>query len=254
MVESCGRGASNNENPSDRTKQTIFDIELKRRPRCNNWQSPDIYGFSSTRWRHFQLFVEATEIDIVEERPQQVRVKNRRLIFGALINEEMRFQLVFPFRLKVKDLRSLIESTIETFRKERRLQQHAKPIKYEMDQLIDPSQAGNIDGLYAVIEQNPHMLAQIDDIPFFDTSLHVTACAGHLQYATEITSDSNSREIERFLNEVGEKRATMLETSPNPQQTQDLDFIQPEAPAATNDWSNSELVEPQNLSQDDLDD
>ncbi|KAF2318771.1 hypothetical protein GH714_010600 [Hevea brasiliensis] len=55
-----------------------------------------------------------------------------------------------------------------------------------MELLMEASQAGNIDGLYAAIRENPNILAQIDAVPFVDTPLHAAASAGHIQYAREI--------------------------------------------------------------------
>ncbi|KAF2318785.1 hypothetical protein GH714_010713 [Hevea brasiliensis] len=55
-----------------------------------------------------------------------------------------------------------------------------------MELLMEASQAGNIDGLYAAIRENANILAQIDAVPFVDTPLHAAASAGHIQYAREI--------------------------------------------------------------------
>ena len=55
-----------------------------------------------------------------------------------------------------------------------------------MELLVAASQTGNIDALYAAIRENPNVLAEIDDVPFVDTPLHVAASAGHVQYAMEI--------------------------------------------------------------------
>ena len=37
-----------------------------------------------------------------------------------------------------------------------------------------------------LIAQNPPVLEDIDSTPFVQTPLHVAACAGHVQFATEI--------------------------------------------------------------------
>ncbi|KDP39951.1 hypothetical protein JCGZ_03482 [Jatropha curcas] len=52
--------------------------------------------------------------------------------------------------------------------------------------LSKASQLGSIDGLYAVIRNNPNALSNIDQIPFVDTPLHIAAFAGHIQFAMEI--------------------------------------------------------------------
>ncbi|CAJ1978534.1 unnamed protein product [Sphenostylis stenocarpa] len=48
------------------------------------------------------------------------------------------------------------------------------------------AQEGDVDRLYTVIQENPHVLEDIDSIPFVDTPLHVAASVGHLPFATEI--------------------------------------------------------------------
>jgi len=48
------------------------------------------------------------------------------------------------------------------------------------------AQQGNIDSLYILIEQNPHVLEDIDSIPFVETPLHVAARAGHIEFVNEI--------------------------------------------------------------------
>ncbi|ESW05243.1 hypothetical protein PHAVU_011G164400, partial [Phaseolus vulgaris] len=48
------------------------------------------------------------------------------------------------------------------------------------------AQQGDIDSLYRLIEQNPHILEEIDLIPFVETPLHAAARAGHVQFAKEI--------------------------------------------------------------------
>ncbi|XP_058009479.1 uncharacterized protein LOC110660842 [Hevea brasiliensis] len=55
-----------------------------------------------------------------------------------------------------------------------------------MIRLLNATEEGNIDGLYAAIGENPHIFDQIEEIPFADTPLHGAAFAGHIQYAMEI--------------------------------------------------------------------
>ncbi|XP_024626529.1 ankyrin repeat-containing protein BDA1-like [Medicago truncatula] len=54
------------------------------------------------------------------------------------------------------------------------------------EKLKAAAQAGNIDLLYAVIDDDPFILEHIDSIPFVETPLHISADMGHLQFATEI--------------------------------------------------------------------
>ncbi|WJX87948.1 hypothetical protein P8452_70082 [Trifolium repens] len=55
-----------------------------------------------------------------------------------------------------------------------------------IEQLKAAAEAGNIDLLYAVIQDDPYILEHIDSIPFVDTPLHIAASMGHLRFATEI--------------------------------------------------------------------
>jgi len=48
------------------------------------------------------------------------------------------------------------------------------------------AQAGDIDLLYTVIQDDPSILDIIDLIPFVETPLHIAATMGHLQFASEI--------------------------------------------------------------------
>ncbi|GAU30437.1 hypothetical protein TSUD_392500 [Trifolium subterraneum] len=52
--------------------------------------------------------------------------------------------------------------------------------------LIAAAQAGNIDLLYTIIQDDPSIFEDIDLIPFIETPLHIAASVGHLQFATEI--------------------------------------------------------------------
>ncbi|XVE99498.1 hypothetical protein REPUB_Repub03eG0204000 [Reevesia pubescens] len=54
------------------------------------------------------------------------------------------------------------------------------------DKLREAAQAGNIDGLYAIIEEDPCILERIDQIPFIDTPLHQAVVAGQNDFAMEI--------------------------------------------------------------------
>lgn len=67
--------------------------------------------------------------------------------------------------------------------------------------LREASQAGNIDALYALIQENPYVLQHIDKVPFVDTPLHVAASAGKLSFAVEIMNLKHS--FARKLNQFG---------------------------------------------------
>ncbi|XVF23817.1 hypothetical protein REPUB_Repub13aG0072200 [Reevesia pubescens] len=54
------------------------------------------------------------------------------------------------------------------------------------ERLRGAAQAGNIDELYALIREDGYVLESIDQIPFFDTPLHIAAAAGHTDFAMEI--------------------------------------------------------------------
>ncbi|KAL5551312.1 hypothetical protein UlMin_001488, partial [Ulmus minor] len=45
---------------------------------------------------------------------------------------------------------------------------------------------GNIDALYALIQEDAHLLEHIDKLPFVDTPLHIAASAGQCSFALEI--------------------------------------------------------------------
>ncbi|KAF2284997.1 hypothetical protein GH714_034219 [Hevea brasiliensis] len=55
-----------------------------------------------------------------------------------------------------------------------------------MDMLMNSSEEGKIDDLYAAIQENPHILDLIEEIPFAETPLHAAASVGHIQHAMEI--------------------------------------------------------------------
>ncbi|CAN8256204.1 unnamed protein product [Cochlearia groenlandica] len=46
--------------------------------------------------------------------------------------------------------------------------------------------SGNIDHLYELIKQDPYVLAEIDNVPFIDTPLHVASVAGKIEFAMEV--------------------------------------------------------------------
>ncbi|KAJ7954576.1 Ankyrin repeat-containing protein [Quillaja saponaria] len=54
------------------------------------------------------------------------------------------------------------------------------------ESLTAASQAGDISQLYTSIQEDPYILERIDDIPFFETPLHIAASAGHTRFAVEI--------------------------------------------------------------------
>ncbi|MED6158232.1 hypothetical protein PIB30_030979, partial [Stylosanthes scabra] len=52
--------------------------------------------------------------------------------------------------------------------------------------LQQAANSGDINILYDAIEQNPHVLEEVDAIPFVDTPLHSAAFAGHIEFCIEI--------------------------------------------------------------------
>jgi hypothetical protein len=71
-----------------------------------------------------------------------------------------------------------------------------------MDQsLKDAAQQGNIDTLYALIQEDPYVLERIEDIPFVETPLHIAAFMGRTWFATEIMKLKPS--FARKLNQNG---------------------------------------------------
>ena len=65
----------------------------------------------------------------------------------------------------------------------------------------EASQTGNIDALYALIQEDPYLLQHIDQVPFIDTPLHIVASAGKLDFAVEIMNLKPS--FARKLNQFG---------------------------------------------------
>jgi len=54
------------------------------------------------------------------------------------------------------------------------------------DRLKAAAEAGDIDHLYTVIQDDPYILERIDSIPFVETPLHIAASMGHFEFAIEI--------------------------------------------------------------------
>ncbi|VVA32324.1 Hypothetical predicted protein [Prunus dulcis] len=52
--------------------------------------------------------------------------------------------------------------------------------------LMKAAQEGDIDGLYALIQEDSCILERIDQVPFVHTPLHVAASAGNTQFALEM--------------------------------------------------------------------
>jgi hypothetical protein len=55
-----------------------------------------------------------------------------------------------------------------------------------IDQLKVAAEAGNIDLLYTVIQDDPSVLENIDSKQFVKTPLHIAALRWHLRFAAEI--------------------------------------------------------------------
>ncbi|KAL3530132.1 hypothetical protein ACH5RR_009454 [Cinchona calisaya] len=58
--------------------------------------------------------------------------------------------------------------------------------------LAEASQTGNTEAFYALLQQNPYLLDDIDKIPFVDTPLHISASAGFTHFALEILTLKSS--------------------------------------------------------------
>ncbi|XP_024030657.1 uncharacterized protein LOC21406178 isoform X2 [Morus notabilis] len=63
------------------------------------------------------------------------------------------------------------------------------------------AERGDIDMLYSLIREDPHVLDRIDDTPFVDTPLHIAASLGHAKFATEAMLLKSS--LARKLNQDG---------------------------------------------------
>ncbi|GKV52100.1 hypothetical protein SLEP1_g58697 [Rubroshorea leprosula] len=56
------------------------------------------------------------------------------------------------------------------------------------ERMREVSEAGNVNDLYELIQQNPYVLKRIDEFPFVDTPLHRAASGGHIDFAMEIVN------------------------------------------------------------------
>ncbi|GKV28506.1 hypothetical protein SLEP1_g37550 [Rubroshorea leprosula] len=65
----------------------------------------------------------------------------------------------------------------------------------------DAAEAGDIEALYALIQENPFVLESIDRFPFIDTPLHIAAFKGHIDFAMEMMNLKPS--YARKLNPAG---------------------------------------------------
>nr|XP_018441850.1 PREDICTED: uncharacterized protein LOC108813717 isoform X2 [Raphanus sativus] len=62
-----------------------------------------------------------------------------------------------------------------------------KVLPLAMDpRLQQAAESGSIDGLYALIDENPYILENIDAVPFINTPLHVAAASGNIEFAMEM--------------------------------------------------------------------
>ncbi|XWS66047.1 hypothetical protein CRYUN_Cryun05aG0166800 [Craigia yunnanensis] len=50
----------------------------------------------------------------------------------------------------------------------------------------EAAQSGNIDALYELFREDPHLLERIDEVPFIETPLHTAAAAGQVDFAVEM--------------------------------------------------------------------
>ncbi|XP_022973226.1 ankyrin repeat-containing protein BDA1-like [Cucurbita maxima] len=46
--------------------------------------------------------------------------------------------------------------------------------------------SGDIDSLYLILQEDAYILERIDQVPFVDTPLHISASAGHVPFSLEI--------------------------------------------------------------------
>ncbi|KAJ4957940.1 hypothetical protein NE237_025051 [Protea cynaroides] len=71
-----------------------------------------------------------------------------------------------------------------------------------MDQrLIDVAEAGDIEGLYTLLKEDPTILDKVDDVGFINTPLHIAVIKGEARFAAEIANLKPS--FARKLNEDG---------------------------------------------------
>ncbi|GLU07205.1 hypothetical protein SLE2022_241700 [Rubroshorea leprosula] len=69
------------------------------------------------------------------------------------------------------------------------------------ERMRDVAEAGDIDALYALIQENSFVLESIDRFPFVDTPLHIAASKGHIDFAMEMMNLKPS--YARKLNPTG---------------------------------------------------
>ncbi|GLT43896.1 hypothetical protein SLA2020_178220 [Shorea laevis] len=69
------------------------------------------------------------------------------------------------------------------------------------ERMREVAQAGDVDDLYALIQENPFVLANIDAVPFIDTPLHMAASEGHIDFVMEMMNLKPS--YARKLNPIG---------------------------------------------------
>ncbi|XP_009117897.1 ankyrin repeat-containing protein BDA1-like isoform X1 [Brassica rapa] len=67
--------------------------------------------------------------------------------------------------------------------------------------LQQAAKSGSIDELYALIDENPYILENIDAVPFINTPLHVAAASGNIEFAMEMLNLKPS--LARKLNTSG---------------------------------------------------
>ncbi|XVF83532.1 hypothetical protein PTKIN_Ptkin16aG0496500 [Pterospermum kingtungense] len=71
-----------------------------------------------------------------------------------------------------------------------------------MDQgLRNAAHPGNVDALYALIQEDSDVFRHIDQMEFVDTPLHIAAAAGHTEFAMEMMNLKPS--FARKLNQRG---------------------------------------------------
>ncbi|GLU07213.1 hypothetical protein SLE2022_241780 [Rubroshorea leprosula] len=69
------------------------------------------------------------------------------------------------------------------------------------ERMRDVAEAGDIEALYALIQENSYVLENIDRFPFVDTPLHIAASKGHIDFAMEMMNLKPS--YARKLNPAG---------------------------------------------------
>ncbi|XP_052876301.1 ankyrin repeat-containing protein BDA1-like [Gossypium arboreum] len=69
------------------------------------------------------------------------------------------------------------------------------------EDMIQSAQTGDINLLYELILNDPYVFQRIDDVPFFNTQLHVAASAGHIEFMVEMVKLKPT--FARKLNQAG---------------------------------------------------